>query len=169
MALPLRYVDEIHARLAIRYGSAWSAKWTGVDIALVKADWAEQLDNMSPAAIRKALDSLPEDFPPTATAFRKLGVIRDESAPAPLALPAPDPAGLERIGKALAGVKLDQKSLAQHADECFGNLRQLQREGRLSPAQRDFLNRARFGLSDTVQSIGEFTPVPTNLLPEGMQ
>lgn len=172
MPLPLRYVDEIHARLMVRYGSAWTAKWAGFDETLmqaVKADWAAQLDGMSPESIRKALDSLPPDFPPTATAFRALGVIRHEAAPAGLALPAPDPAGLKRVSEALSGLAIGQKSLAQHAEECFANLRQLEREGRLSAAQRDFLQRAKFGAADTVQSIGEFTPVPDSMLPPEMR
>lgn len=93
MPLPLRYVDEIHARLMVRYGSAWAAKWAGFDATMmqaVKADWAEELSDMSPAAIRRALESLPAEFPPTATAFRKLG---QDGPPRPElaapALPAP--------------------------------------------------------------------------------
>jgi hypothetical protein len=93
MPLSSRFVDEIHMRLAVRYGSAWLAKWQGVEIAAVKADWAEQLDGMRPENIRKALDNLPPDFPPTCTAFRSLGVIRHEAEefkalPAPEASPA---------------------------------------------------------------------------------
>ena len=172
MPLQLRYVDEIHARLMVRYGSAWTAKWAGFDETLmqaVKADWADQLDGMSPASIRKALDSLPADFPPTATAFRALGQTRDEAAPAPLALPAPDPAGMRRVAGALKNAVVPQKSIAQHAEECFADLRQLEREGRLTPAQRDFLDRSNYGHTDTVQSIGEFTAVPDVLLPPEMR
>ncbi len=73
MPLPLRYVDEIHARLAIRYGTAWSAKWQGLDQEAIRTDWADQLDGMSPPAIKAALANLPPEFPPTCTAFRKLG------------------------------------------------------------------------------------------------
>lgn len=93
MPLPLRYVDEIHARLLVRYGSAWAAKWAGFDAQMmqaVKADWAEQLDGMEPAAIRRALDSLPPEFPPTATAFRALG--EDKGMPRPELMPAALPA-----------------------------------------------------------------------------
>lgn len=73
MPLPLRYVEEIHARLAVRYGSAWTTKWAGLDQADIVSDWAEQLDGMQPAGIKAALANLPHDFPPTCTAFRKLG------------------------------------------------------------------------------------------------
>lgn len=73
MPLPLPYVERIHQRLLVRYGSAWVSKWAGVDQAAIQADWAEVLDGMKPEAIKAALANLPEDFPPTATAFRRLG------------------------------------------------------------------------------------------------
>lgn len=92
MPLPLPYVERIHQRLAVRYGSTWVSKWAGVDQEAIQADWAEQLDGMTPEGIRKALDSLPHEFPPTATAFRALGVIRDEAASVPALSVTPDPA-----------------------------------------------------------------------------
>ena len=73
MALSLRFVKEIHARLSIRYGTAWSSKWAGLEMEAIEADWADQLDGMKPDHIRAALANLPDDFPPTCTAFRKLG------------------------------------------------------------------------------------------------
>ena len=88
MPLNLRFVKEIHARLAIRYGSAWTSKWSGIALDDLEADWAEQLDGMQPAGIRQALANLPHDFPPTAPAFRALGVIREEREEFK-ALPAP--------------------------------------------------------------------------------
>lgn len=78
MPLNLRFVKEIHARLAIRYGSAWTSKWAGVAMGDLEADWADQLDGMKPEGIRQALANLPHDFPPTAPAFRLLGLIREE-------------------------------------------------------------------------------------------
>ena len=79
MPMPLRYVKEIHSRLSVRYGSAWQSKWANVPQELLEADWSMQLDGMQPDSIRKALDNLPADFPPTAAAFRNLGVIRGET------------------------------------------------------------------------------------------
>ena len=73
MPLPLRYVKEIHARLFVRYGAAWSSKWTGIDQKAIEEDWAKQLDGMHPSAINAALANLPPEFPPTCTAFRKIG------------------------------------------------------------------------------------------------
>ena len=73
MAMPQRFVKEIHSRLAARYGSAWRAKWAGVPMEAIEADWADQLSGMKPEGIKAALANLPDDFPPTCTAFRKLG------------------------------------------------------------------------------------------------
>lgn len=73
MPLPLHYVKRIHTRLMVRYGSAWLAKWAGVDQEEIQQDWAQQLDGMSDDNIIAALANLPDDFPPTASAFRKLG------------------------------------------------------------------------------------------------
>lgn len=71
--LPLHYVKEIHSRLAVRYGSAWRTKWAEVPQDLLEADWAQVLDGMKPDQIKAALANLPDDFPPTCTAFRKAG------------------------------------------------------------------------------------------------
>ena len=92
MAMSLRYVKEIHSRLAVRYGSSWKSKWAEVPIELLEADWADQLDGMQPESIKKALASLPPDYPPTAPAFRALGAIRHESAPLKAIDYTPDPA-----------------------------------------------------------------------------
>lgn len=73
MPLPLPYVERIHMRLTVRYGSAWLSKWAGVDQALIQADWADELDGMTPDTIKAALANLPPEFPPTACMFRKLG------------------------------------------------------------------------------------------------
>ena len=103
MTLPLRYVKEIHARLLVRYGSAWTSKWAGVEQSAIEADWSSHLAGMSPAGIRKALESLPAEFPPTASAFKALGMIREESQP-PSMLPPPDPVGAKRVADAAQSI-----------------------------------------------------------------
>jgi hypothetical protein len=78
--LPLHYVKEIHSRLAVRYGSAWRTKWAEVPIEALEADWAQVLDGMKPEQIKAALANLPDDFPPTCTAFRKAGELHATKA-----------------------------------------------------------------------------------------
>lgn len=92
MSMPLRYVKEIHSRLSVRYGSLWRAKWDGVPMEAIEADWADQLDGMQPESIKKALASLPPDFPPTAPGFRLLGAIRREAEAFKAIDYTPDPA-----------------------------------------------------------------------------
>ena len=82
--LPDGWVDRIMARMSARYGSQWAAKWVGVDMQLVRADWAEQLAGFDahPEAIRYALDNLPAERPPNVTEFRR---IANQAPPPPVA------------------------------------------------------------------------------------
>lgn len=100
----LTTIEIVHARLLARYGSAWRAKFAGIDPETVVKDWLHVLGGLAPASLEHALDHLPNDFPPTAGQFRELCL----RAPAPAArreisAPRPDPARLkaelERLGK----------------------------------------------------------------------
>lgn len=86
--LSAQWIDEIHARLLVRYGDAWIRKWRGIEPDAVKADWARVLAGYSknPAAIAHGLEHLPDD-PPTATEFARL--CRGLPEPKPVMLPAP--------------------------------------------------------------------------------
>lgn len=166
MPLSSRFVDEIHARLAVRYGSAWLAKWQGVDIAAVKADWANQLDGMEPESIRKALASLPDDFPPTATAFRKLGHIRAEAQA--VALPAPDPAGLKRIAGAMEAAHGCHETPAEwmarlDRDVMAGNASHARREHHRIATENGYYG------GQSVAEVGDFSPIPAEALPDSMR
>lgn len=87
--LSTKTVDMIHTRLLVRYGARWMSMWAGLDVALVKADWAEQLAGMSWAQIDYALCSLPaNDNPPNAAQFRAICYGWRNPKPQP-ALPAP--------------------------------------------------------------------------------
>lgn len=167
MPLPLPYVERIHQRLAVRYGSAWVSKWAGIDQAAIQADWAEQLDGMQPANIRKALDNLPPEFPPTAVAFRALGVINDEHKPAPQ-LPPPDPAGMKRIASALGAGINSQES----PSEWMERLRRDVEAGNASRARKEHYRIAvangYYG-GATVEQVGSFNPIPRDRWPEAMQ
>ena len=103
-ALPEAWMDRIWQRLTVRYGQQFLGKWAGVDLADVKADWAEQLASFSgaPDRIKYALDNLPDDKPPNVFMFRDLcNAAPDRSAPQ---LPAPkaDPA---KVAQVLGGIK----------------------------------------------------------------
>lgn len=97
MALPISWVDSIFERLTVRYGGQFLSRWDGVDLGLVRQDWAEVLGGFeaNPSAIAYALEHIDVKWPPTATEFRELAL--EAPVPAPLGLPAPaeDPARVE--------------------------------------------------------------------------
>ncbi len=102
MALPASWIDALFARLTVRYGVAFTRQYEGLDIAAVKADWAEVLGGFDGPSIGYALKYLPADKPPTAMQFR------DQCRRAPVTeLPALDRprADPERVAALLAGLR----------------------------------------------------------------
>ena len=66
MSLPNAWIDRIFDRCLLVYGRDFLARWEGMDIAAVKADWAEHLagfEHRGGSAIAYALDHLPERAP----------------------------------------------------------------------------------------------------------
>lgn len=74
MSLPAPWVDKIFLKLTLVYGRDFIARWEGLDLAEVKADWAHELDGFDawPESIAHALKSLPPGKPPTVLEFREL-------------------------------------------------------------------------------------------------
>lgn len=105
MPLPDAWVESLFARLAVRYGAAWLRQWDGVDIAAVKADWAEVLSGISPEAIKHALECLPIDRPPTVGQFRLLCVNRPVDCVRQLPAPKPTPERRAAVAAALRGLR----------------------------------------------------------------
>lgn len=107
MTLPAKWVDELFTRLSVRYGRAFMSRWDGVDVALVKADWAQELAGFTqwPEAIQYALQNLPADKPaPTVNEFRALALRapqpQREALPTPAANPERMQAELTRAAQA---------------------------------------------------------------------
>jgi hypothetical protein len=96
--LPDFFVETLFATLTVAWGTAFTDQYKGLDMSLVKADWAKQLGGFfepeaetidgqgDSAAIRYALDHLPER-PINVMAFRKL--CAQYLAPSATALPPP--------------------------------------------------------------------------------
>jgi hypothetical protein len=84
MALALEWVDIIHTKLMLVYGTKFSNQYAGLQPDHVKADWAHELSGMSVEGIKHALETLPRDWPPNVLQFRDLCRYRP--------LPATDPA-----------------------------------------------------------------------------
>lgn len=112
MPLASATVDGIFAKLHVRYGAAWAAKWNGIPIELVKADWSDELGGLSIQRLTHGLLHLPE-FPPTVQQFRLLCLSQHE--PAPPALPparGPIPARVAAELERLAKTQLDRPAKA---------------------------------------------------------
>lgn len=73
MSLPAAWVDRIFAKLTTVYGRDFLSRWEGLDLAVVKADWAHELSGFftHPDAVSYALQNLPEK-PPSVVEFKRL-------------------------------------------------------------------------------------------------
>ncbi len=96
------WVDRIHTRLLVRYGTGWLRMWEGIDQEAVKADWAEELHGLSGESLAYALDHLPADRPPTATQLKALALNRTNHSGPLLPSPKADP---QRVAEIVSAIK----------------------------------------------------------------
>ncbi len=137
MPLPSAWVDRIHAKLLVRYGTAWVHMWRGVDMQAVKDDWAEYLSGASAGSIAYALEHLPPDRPPTVAQFADIA--RGCPVTPPKALPGP-PADRARVDAILA--KLRHFGRPNPRDEFFALKAREERGEQLTQAQREMWRAA---------------------------
>ena len=162
---PANWLDRVFGLMLARFGSAWTAKWAGIDIEAVRSDWANVLAGLQerPAAIRYGLDNLP-DTPPTAVQFRTACNRMPEAMP--VALPQP-PASPEVVAKVRGAFVIDARdplawAYTLKAKEVSGC--------RLTPAQRDAWREALRSKAGTdAPTIGQFAPIDADVLPMGMR
>lgn len=157
-------VDGLFTRLAVRYGATWFAKWDGVPMDVVKADWASELAGLGMAALTHGLMTIPEEFPPTASQFKRLCLNRPE--PVPPALPAPK-ADPKRVAKLLSEMRAKQTS--RKPLQWAYDLQERERRGESLSASQQLAWRT--ALAEHVdQSIGGwFTPIPSEQWPQKMR
>lgn len=104
--LASNWVDSIHSRLLVRYGSRWVNLYASIDPELVKADWAEVLSGVTSDGIKHALDHLPVDAPPNAAQFRSACIRVPVKAPPALPAPQLSDARRAQVGNALRELRL---------------------------------------------------------------
>lgn len=141
MPMPGSWVEHLFAKLTVRYGAAFMRQYDGLDIAIVKGDWAEVLDGCPGASMSYALRYLPSDRPVNALQFRDL--CRRAPPPENARLPAPDGgADPQRVREILAAMH-DRRSPADisPAEMCARNILRIaaDRGGRMSIPQRQQL------------------------------
>lgn len=111
MSLPIAWIDDLFSKLALTYGRDFVAQYEGLDLSLVKANWAHELAGFEghPQALATALQNLPSDRPPNVLQFRALcRRMPPQPAPAletPSCSPAVKAAGLVSIREYLAEMK----------------------------------------------------------------
>ncbi|WP_418122273.1 hypothetical protein [Variovorax sp. 160MFSha2.1] len=106
MSLPADWVEYVFAKLQLRYGRDFSMRWEGLDLSVVKADWAHELDGFDahPALIEHALKHLPER-PPTVIEFRRIARSGPDIQPDQLRLEAPLPASRATRDRLIAAIR----------------------------------------------------------------
>jgi hypothetical protein len=67
-------INELFLKFSAFYGSQFISKWTGIDIDMVKSEWADGLEQFKVETISKALDYVREnnEFPPSLPEFVKI-------------------------------------------------------------------------------------------------
>ena len=136
--MPMSWVERIFDKLTMVYGHQFIGRWSGMDLAKVKADWAHELDGMQahPESIKHALQHLPPDQPPTVLQFRDL--CRKVPMATFKALPAPE------INQAAAQAALAEASkvahrIGDHLTPIRGLMaREIGGDKRLTKFQREF-------------------------------
>jgi hypothetical protein len=104
MSMPALWVDELFARLSVRYGAAFMRQYADLDAAAVKADWGRVMSGVSADGVTYGLENLPIEKPLNAMQFRALcgsAPRTDErlKLAAPVAKPSPEVlAKVSRIG-----------------------------------------------------------------------
>lgn len=137
MSIPALWVDELFTRLTVRYGAVFTRQYDGLDLKVVKADWAAVLSGCSGQDIHYALQYLPEGMPPNVMQFRAVA----RRAPAPevprIEGPKADPARVAALVAQAGKAPADGMTPAHRVAYV---LRKKLADGmRLTPAQRDQL------------------------------
>lgn len=71
--LPSAWIDRIFSKLSARFGRDFLGRWEGLDLDVVKADWAEELAGLQdrPDAIKYALENIGTK-PPNVGEFKEI-------------------------------------------------------------------------------------------------
>lgn len=168
MPLPLEWIDSLFARMAVRYGASWLAKWNGIDIAAVKSDWAQELEGFAsnPDAIKYGLVNLPLDFPPNAAQFKAICMNRPDIAPLSLAEGKAKPESVAKVNAKAA--ELIEMWRNRKPRQWVDDLRAKQARGEtLSFRQQEALKSAEE--KHRPEIVGTFTPIPVDVLPPAMR
>lgn len=136
--LPLEWIDRIFSKLTARYGRDFLSQWEGVEVALVKADWADELAGLQnrPDAIKYALEHCGVKPPKNVVEFKE-ACNRAPVRPM-LALESPK-ADQDVIDRAIAAMREVTRFKGDRLDPIRAiRRRELEGDKTLTRAQREF-------------------------------
>lgn len=163
MSIPVSWMDSLFARLIVRYGAVFTRQYEGLDLAAVKADWADVLSGCKGTDIGYALKYLPEGMPPNAMQFRAICRRAPDANPPRLEAPKADPARVAAIVAKLAEKPADGMSPAERVAYV---LRKKIADGvKLTPAQKAQLAAIERMSEPSAQVGGEFKAIQAEVLP----
>lgn len=143
MAMAGDWVEGIFSKLVLVYGSRFQQQWAQLPAAMVKADWAHELDGITSVQLNHALHNLPADFPPNVLQFKALC---REHRPEPMRASIPmdrrapmQPRVKEKLAALLASIK-------SRSDDPLAGARSLRAKEQngilLTRVQREFWRQA---------------------------
>jgi len=141
MSLSDQVIDVVFHKLSVVYGRDFIARWEGLDLADVKADWAHELDGFDewPEAIAHALRTLPPGKPPTVLEFRELARKAPRKQPLALPEPAADPM---RVSEALQKLSAPAPAVSPYTDWIRRGLARIERGEPMSKTVRKIIEDA---------------------------
>ena len=118
--LPSAWIDRIFAKLTARFGREFLSRWEGVEIDVVKGDWADELAGMQnrPDAIKYALDNM-GNKPPMVDDFKAMCSRAPDDGLIRLSAPKANPDAIERA------IRVAREALLQRQGDPLDILREL--------------------------------------------
>lgn len=169
MPLPSDWIDHIFAKLSVRYGASFAARYKDVKPELVKADWAEVLDGVSPRSLEYAFSNLPYEAP---DAMRFRDICRAAPIASTVALPPADKPAPETTRQARAALLALKRRLTdpnRRTVSCLDALLAREAAGEpLTAGQRGYIVSAlamQKNDADKLFDAANFTPIPASLQP----
>lgn len=165
MPLKSETIDWIFAKMTIRYGASWLAKWNGVPMEAVAHDWAVELERMSRDSIVYALGYLPLEYPPTVAQFKAICARAPERG---LVAIADHAKADEAVVKAIVtGIK--QKRLEMGPRAWAYRLEEREKLDRRSLTEFQRFAWREAMKNEPVNTVGHHTPIPERMLPPAMR
>lgn len=178
--LPVSWVEEIFAQLALTYGGDFLLKYEGVDAEKLKTRWAQELGGFvnRKDAIVHALKHLPVDRPPNVMQFRVIcmgapepeGVAEERAKIADSARRRATPEDAARLRAAMKRYQELRAEAAKKPKQWAYDLQERDKAGEpLTEAARAAYKACLSRVEVRSGPNGDFNPIDNSALPPGMR